>query len=65
MYPCVMAELSELQQRIREVLEDEMPGDPQKVERTVARLLKLVDPFQQAAREELERFRATFAELAK
>jgi hypothetical protein len=60
-----MAEVNELANGIREILEQEMPGDLQRVERTVARILEIVDPFEEAAREELERFRSTFAELAR
>jgi hypothetical protein len=60
-----MAEVNELANGIREILEQEMPGDLQRVERTVARILEIVDPFEKAAREELERFRSTFAELAR
>ncbi|HYP15410.1 MAG TPA: hypothetical protein VEQ63_15890 [Bryobacteraceae bacterium] len=55
----------ELEARIREVLQDEMPGDPDKIERAVHRLLELVNPFEKAAQEELDRYRVTFAELAK
>ena len=65
MYACLMAELTELEARIREVLQDAMPGDPQKIDQTVNRILELVNPFEKAALEELERYRSTFAELAK
>jgi hypothetical protein len=59
-----MVELNELANGIRKILEHEMPGDPQRVERTVVRILEIVDPFEKAVREELERFRSTFVELA-
>ena len=60
-----MAELTELEARIRKVLQDEMPGDAQKIERTVNKILQVVNPFEKAAQEELERYRSTFADLAK
>lgn len=60
-----MIEPTQLEQAIREILRDEMPGDLQKVERAVRRIIEIVDPFERAAREELDRFRATFSELAK
>lgn len=60
-----MVGIAELEARIREVLRDEMAGDPDRIERTVHRILEFVSPFEQAAREELERYRVTFAELAK
>jgi N-formylglutamate amidohydrolase len=60
-----MTETNELAKRIRKVLEDEMPEDKPKLDRTLERILEIVDPFQEAAREELDRFRSTFAELAK
>jgi hypothetical protein len=50
---------------LNKVLELEIPGDPQKVARTVERILQIADPFEKTAHEELERFRSTFAELAK
>ena len=56
---------SELSEKIRRALEAELPADKQKVDRAVEPILDIVDPFQEAAREELERFRSTFAELAK
>jgi hypothetical protein len=61
----MMADHSQLREKIREVLEQEIPSDPEKIERAVNRILELVDPFERAVREELERFRSTFAELAK
>ena len=60
-----MAELAELEVKIREVLQDELAGHPDKIERTVHRILELVNPFEKAAHEELERYRVTFAELAR
>ena len=60
-----MPEQTELAERIRIVLELEMPGDAQKIQRTVNRILQILDPFERAAQEELERFRSTFADLAK
>ena len=60
-----MVELNEVADVIRKILEHEMPGDPQRVERTVGRILEVVDPFEKAAREELEHFRSTFTELAR
>jgi hypothetical protein len=65
MYAAYMVELKDMAEMIRKVLEHEMPGDPDRVERTVGRILEIVDPFEKAAREELERFRSTFAELAR
>ena len=60
-----MADVAQLEAEIREVLQDEMAGDPDRIERTVHRILELVNPFEKAAQEELERYRSTFAELAK
>lgn len=60
-----MPETAELREKIRQVLEEVAPADPEAVERALDRIMAAVDPFEQAAREELERFRATFAELAK
>lgn len=60
-----MPETVELRQKIRQVLEEIVPADPETVERALNRIMEAVDPFEQAAREELERFRETFAELAK
>jgi hypothetical protein len=65
MYAGFMADFSGLEAQIREVLQGAMPDDPQKVERTLIRILELVDPVAKAAREELDRYRSTFAELAK
>ena len=59
-----MAELVELEARIREVLQDAMLGDPDKIERTVHRILEFVKPFEKAAHDELDRYRVTFTELA-
>jgi hypothetical protein len=60
-----MPETAELRQKIRQVLEEVVPAGPETVERALDRIMEAVDPFEQAAREELERFRETFAELAK
>jgi uncharacterized protein YaaN involved in tellurite resistance len=60
-----MLDTAELRQRIRQVLQDVVPADPETVERALDRIMEAVDPFEQAAREELERFRETFAELAR
>jgi hypothetical protein len=60
-----MTALGELESQIREVLEEEMTGDSDQIERTLHRILQIVNPFEKAAREELERYRLTFAELAK
>ena len=65
MYADYMVDLNELADRIRKILEHEMPGDPERVERTIGRILEIVDPFEKAAREELEHFRSTFTELAR
>lgn len=65
MYADYMVELNEVADMIRKILEHEMPGDTQKVERTVGRILEVVDPFEKAAREELEHFRSTFTQLAR
>jgi hypothetical protein len=54
-----------LRQKIRQVLQEVVPASPETVERALDRIMEAVDPFEQAAREELERFRETFAELAE
>jgi hypothetical protein len=58
-----MPETAELRQKIRQVLEE--VWGTESVERALDRIMEAVDPFEKAAREELERFRETFAELAK
>ena len=60
-----MGETQEVRQKIRQILEDVVPAEPQSVERALDRIMEVIDPFERAAREELERFRSTFAELAK
>jgi hypothetical protein len=60
-----MDESAEVREKVRQVLGDLVPDDPNKLETALERIIDVIDPFQQAAREELERFRSTFAELAK
>ncbi len=55
---------AETRARIREILKEAI-ADPQALDRVADRIMEAVSPFQSAAREELERYRATFAELAK
>lgn len=64
-YPERMNETAELREKIRQVLEDVVSSEPQVINDALNRIMDVVDPFQQLAREELERFRSTFAELAK
>jgi hypothetical protein len=64
-YPLYMPETAELRQTIRHVLEDLLPERPEAVEQALGRIMEAVEPFQRIAREELERFREIFAELAK
>ena len=54
-----MPETAELRQKIRQVLEEVVPAGPEIVERALDRIMEAVDPFEQAEREELERFRET------
>ena len=60
-----MPETVELRKKIRQVLEEVVPASPETLERALDRIVEAVDPFEQAARKELERFRETFAALAK
>jgi hypothetical protein len=59
-----MLETVERMQTIRQVLEEVLPASPGTVECALDGLMEAVNPFEQAAREGLERFRETFAELA-
>ena len=60
-----MAPSVELRQKIRQVLEDVARVEPEVVDLAVERIMNAVDPFRKAALEEVDRFRATFIELAK
>ena len=60
-----MNETAEVRDKIRQVLEDLVPAEPQTVDRALDRIMEVIEPFRLIAREELERFRPTFAELAK
>lgn len=51
--------------QVLETKAEVVPTSPETVERALDRIMQAVDPFEQAAREELERFRETFADLAK
>lgn len=56
---------SEVRARIRQVLEDLVGDDPRTLELALDRIMDVVEPFQQAAREELEAMRAAARELNK
>lgn len=60
-----MPETAEIREKIRRVLEDVLPAGPEAVEQALDRIMEAVDPFERIAREELDRFRDTFAELAR
>lgn len=60
-----MSESAAIREQIRNILQQVIPNEPATQERTLDQIMQLVDPFQQLAREEMDRFRATFAELAK
>jgi hypothetical protein len=60
-----MSQTAEVRGKVREVLEDFRPGTPLAVEVALDRIMEVVDPFQQVASEELERYRSTFADLAR
>jgi len=63
----LLVEMSETEarDRIREILQEAIPADTKKLEATIDRIMDVVSPFQAVAREEMERYRSTFAELAK
>jgi len=63
----LLVEMSETEarDRIREILQEAIPADTKKLEATVDRIMDVVSPLQAVAREEMERYRSTFAELAK
>lgn len=60
-----MAPAAELREKIREVIQDIARAEPEKVESAVERIMNVIDPFRQAALEEMDRYRATFVELSK
>jgi hypothetical protein len=60
-----MNETADVKKKIRQVLEDVVSSDPQSVNAALDRIMEAIDPLQQLAREELERYSSTFAELAK
>lgn len=59
-----MNETADVKRKIRQVLED-VSSDQQSIDEALDRIMEAIDPLQQLAREELERYRSTFAELAK
>lgn len=59
-----MSESGVLREQIRTILQEVIPKDPAMLERTLNQIMQLVDPFQQLAREEMDRYHATFAKLA-
>jgi len=63
----LLVEMSETEarDRIREILQEAIPADTKKLEATIDRIMDVVSPLQAVAREEMERYRSTFAELAK
>lgn len=60
-----MTSVTEMKGRIREVLEDALSSQTVTVDEALDRIMAFVDPFERMAQEELEAFRATFAELAR
>ena len=60
-----MGDRTRINEEIRLVLEDVLPNQPQSVDRALTRIMEIIDPVEKIAREELERYRETFAELAK
>jgi len=60
-----MTQAAEVREKIRHVLEEVSQAEPQVIDQALDRIMDVVDPFRQAAIEELERFRPTFIELAK
>jgi hypothetical protein len=60
-----MAPTAEVRERIREVIQDVARSEPEIIDLAVERIMDVVDPFRKAAFEEMDRFRATFTELAE
>jgi hypothetical protein len=65
LYALIMPETVEIREKIRQVLEAFVPAGPEAVEQALDRIMETVDPFERIAREELERYRETFTELAR
>ena len=60
-----MPSFSELREQIRAVLVNGVSSDPAAVEDALDRIMAAVDPLEKLAQEELNRFRSTFADLAR
>jgi hypothetical protein len=60
-----MDEAADVRQKIRQVLEDVVASESRSVDQALDRIMEAIDPFQRIAWEELERYRSSFAELAK
>lgn len=60
-----MPSTSELRKQIRAVLVNGISSDPAAVQDALARIMAAVNPFERLAQEELERFRSTFADMAR
>ena len=55
-----------LREKLRRVLLEEVPGaSDESIEKALARILTVVDPFERAAQSVLERYDRTFTDLAK
>lgn len=60
-----MNETAEVREKIRQVLEDVVSSESHSVDQALDRIMDAIDRFRQLADEELERYRSSFAELAK
>lgn len=64
-YAEYMNEPADVKEKIRQVLEDVVASESHSIEQALDRIMEAIDPFRQIAQEELERYRSSFAELAK